>query len=831
MSEIDVLKRKLERERLARLQAEQILEDKALELYLANESLRKLNETLEDTIQKRTEALRKSEEQYRAVVDQASDIIYSTDEEGYFTFINQIGIKAFGFEIDEILGKRYIDFVPEEFKAPLFEYYTQFRDEKKESDYNEFPIISKDGQLHWLGQNVNRIENVDGTFYYNAVARDISLRKKAEDELKLAQAALLKSEVKYRSALENMDLGLMEVDTQGKISRVYERFCAMTGFTQEELIGKDAIDTLLVSGYENVLRTQDESRLQGEASVYEVKIKRKNGEEIWVLISRAPFYNEQGEVIGSLGIHYDITDRKELEANLEVAKNKAEKAQQAEQQFLANMSHEIRTPLNAIIGMTHLLKDTSMSAVQLDYLNILENSASLLKNLVSDILDISKIDSGKVERIDSNFDLVELMNRMVQTFSFMAEEKGISLVADFDTNNKCYVYSDQNWISQIMMNLVSNAIKFTQNGGVRVILKHHLISNDEYQVHFEVKDTGVGLTNEEVDVVFNEFQQANKQVRDKFGGTGLGLSIASKLVEILGGKLDVKSKKNEGSSFFFTIKMKSSDVDFTNTSTTFLDTKNLEGIHALIVEDNVMNQKYISALLDKWNITYQIANHGREALDLFNNGVDIIFMDLSMPVMDGYEATKLIRQLKGGANVPIIALTASTFLSKRQLAIQSGMTDFLSKPFAPNELLEIFNKYLSSSKLEITKQDNFEFNKALDKDSLEKMFGGDFDYALVIFNTFDQIIDKEIEALNKSVESQNYDQIAKLAHKVKPMFSMVGYPELTKHCQGIEETASEGDTSILIEKVQFLKRQISNIRPIISEEIRRLTEWQKNNAK
>jgi len=223
VTELDLLKRKLDRERKARKQAEQILETKAIELFRANESLQQLNENLESQISQRTQDLQESEEKYRNVIDQATDIIYSTDEEGYFTFINPVGIEAFGFSQDEIIGKRYIDFVPEEYKPGLFQYYTKIKEGGVDNDYYEFPIKSKSGAVHWIGQNVNRVERSSNEVYFNAVARDITLRKKTERELEELRQALLQSEVKYRSVLENMDLGLMEVNTEGKIIRANSR--------------------------------------------------------------------------------------------------------------------------------------------------------------------------------------------------------------------------------------------------------------------------------------------------------------------------------------------------------------------------------------------------------------------------------------------------------------------------------------------------------------------------------------------------------------------------------------------------------------------------------
>lgn len=821
MNELELLKRRLKRERAARKQAELILESKALELYKANELLRKLNESLEDQIAERTNDLLESETKYRNVIEQATDIIYSTDDKGYFTFINPLGVDAFGYKPKEILGRRYIDFVLDEYKEELFNYYTKFRDEGLVSGYYEFPIRSKNGDVHWIGQNVNRVKSKGGNFYFNAVARDITLRKNAENELESAQKALAQSEIKYRSVLENMELGLMEVDTNGVIIRVYERFCKMTGYSKQELIGKDAINTLVVKGYEEILRKQDANRLKKESGVYEVKIRRKDGKHIWVLISGAPFFNQKGEVIGSLGIHFEITERKELESNLKIARQKAVAAQKAEQQFLANMSHEIRTPLNAIIGMSHLLKDTILDDKQQEFVEILSDSASLLKGLVSDILDISKIDSGLAEINESAFDMNSFTKRLIKTFELRAQEKGIILTASIPCDKTCIVSSDKQWLNQIFINLLSNAIKFTPSGSVNLIAKKLKEKENTSLFYFEVSDTGIGMNESEVETIFTSFKQANKNVRKEFGGTGLGLSIASRLVAMLGGELEVESIKGKGSRFFFSLNLKSANEEEL-VSRNFDEIGRIvdKKVKLLIVEDNFMNQKYISSLLHKWNIAFDIADNGLIAVEKYKlQHYDLIFMDLSMPVMDGYEATNIIRSLPGN-QVPIIALTASTFLSKKELALQAGMTDFLAKPFTPEELTLMLLKHLSRKALVNTDSKKIASDIVeLDRKKLNSLYGGDQDYALDMFKTYRSIIDAELETLESEVNSGNDDAVKKQVHKIKPMFSMVGLQSISDLCEQVETALNTQEHSLVISKVERIIQKAKKSNVLVDQEI------------
>lgn len=830
MSEIELLKRRLARERTARKQAEQILESKALELYKANESLRKLNESLESQIAMRTQDLQESEARYRNVIDEATDIIYSTNEEGYFTFINPKGSEAFGYGPNEILGKRYIDFVLDEYKADLFKYYTKFRDDGLTQDYFEFPIRSKSGKVHWIGQNVNRIEAKDGAFYYNAVARDITLRKTAEEELDKAQKSLVQSEVKYRSVLENLELGLMEVDTKGIIRRVYDRFCKMTGYSKEELIGKEAIATLVVEGYEHILKEQDQNRLNNQAGVYEIQVRRKDGKQIWVLISGAPFYNSNGDVIGSLGIHFDITDRKELESNLKIARQKAVDAQKAEQQFLANMSHEIRTPLNAIIGMSHLLNDTDLDEKQKEFVEILSDSATLLKGLVSDILDISKIDSGMAEANITHFDLRDFFSRLIKTFEIRAHDKGIKLVDDIQLADSCVVHADNQWLNQIFINLISNGIKFTSQGEVKLSVKKLKSAETSSLFYFEVSDTGIGMKESEIETIFTSFKQANTSVRTEFGGTGLGLSIASRLVSLLGGELEVESEEGKGSRFFFSLNIDtaSSDVIPENVFKEYKITEDND-IKLLIVEDNLMNQKYISALLRKWKLSFDIAENGQQAVDKYKQQhYDLIFMDLSMPIIDGYEATNIIRSLPGD-QIPIIALTASTFLSKKELALKAGMTDFLAKPFTPQELSQMLHKYLAKQPALSNQAQPKLSTNLLDRESLNAFYAGDNAAALDMFLTYTDVIDQEFQFLEQATAFKSSEEMRKQVHKMKPMFNMVGLTSVANECERLLTELPTMSIEELISRSQQVVEEARSKHGSVLAEIQRLNNMLNQN--
>jgi len=831
MNEVDLLKKRLLREREARKQAEAILESKALELYKTNEEVLALNQNLEQEIRKRSESLAISEQQYRTLVEQARDVIYNINYEGYFLYINQIGMQQFGFAEEDIIGRHFSDLIPLEDMDKEISYYDEFRSSQKQTDYHEFRIKSKNDKIYWVGQNVNRLQNSEGETYFTAVAREITQRKNTEAALEIAKLEVQKSEIKYRSIIENMELGLLEVDTSGHIIRVYDRFNKMLGYEGDELIGRNANDVLLAEGFREILVEQDARRLEGETGVYEVKLRKKHEGEIWALISGAPFYDVDGNVIGSIGVHYDITDRKQLQEELEIARKKAVKAQQAEKAFLANMSHEIRTPLNAIIGMSHLLLDTKLDREQADYLDALFSSAAILKNLISDILDISKIDAGTLELNQKPFNLEQLTESLIASFEKRDSDTSVKFKAQNDQAISFPVVGDAQLINQVLLNLLSNANKFTEVGEITLSTQLMQVRGGDLLVLFKVEDTGIGISEEEVKFIFEEFKQANASVRKNYGGTGLGLAISFQLVKLLGGELKVKSSKDKGSEFYFSLPLKKSEVELSNVASVISAQKeSFKSAYLLIVEDNEMNQKYITSLLKKWQLDFDLARNGQEAVDLHGDHTyDLIFMDLQMPVMDGFEATQTIRSsTDGNSKVPIVALTASTFLSKKKLALKAGMTDFLSKPFTPDQLLDLLRKYLKPEFTKNKKTSDFLFSTSLDQEYLIEAYGSDLEYALDMFTTFEEIVDDEMLLISDAVHEENLDAIKSQLHRIKPTFTMVGLGSLSKKIESVEPVIKGLSGDEIKEWFANFSESLHEKRPILLNEIQRLARWQKN---
>ncbi len=799
MIEIEILKRRFEREREARKCAEAILEKKALELFNVNQDLLAFNGSLEHLIDERTHALETSQSRLSTLISNMNAGILLEDENGKIVLVNQAFCDIFNIVVPPhlLLGSDCSDSLtavlnlfpnPDQFGKRIFEVLSNRQIvSAEEIKMVDGKILSRDYIPIFI-----KNEYLGHLWEYRDVTNEV-----------LVQEKLRASEDKYRGIIENMELGLLEVDNDGNIVTAYPRFCEMIGYTQEELIGKKAVKTLLPKEYYAVLNNQINERAAGRSGVYEVQMIKKDGERIWALISGVPIFDISGNVTGALGIHYDISNQKKLQHELEFARQKAEAAQEAEKQFLANMSHEIRTPLNAIIGMSHLLHDTSPSEEQKEYLTILKNSAEMLRMLISDVLDISKIRSGKLEIQQKEFDVVGMVRSLAKSVQLRLNDRPLSIEVKIDDRLENTVIGDDLLLNQILTNLIGNAEKFTSEGKIEITVKVKAKVANHFLLEFIVADTGIGIPEDKLGLIFQTFRQVDGDIKRKFGGTGLGLSITKQLIELQGGSIEVQSELGKGSKFIFNLPYKDSGnkISVKEYSVPTLSNIQTAEIKVLVVEDNYMNRKYISTLLKKWNITYSMANDGKEGFEMAQKEkFDIIFMDVQMPVMDGYESTIAIRNSKNmNADTCIIALTASAMLSQKDKAFQAGMNDYLSKPFTPDQIVEKIQKYCSSEKKGTAKTDEddsnteggafFKFNKRLDAKLLEELYFNDWDYVREMFKIFIENTVPEYSTLQNAFVAEDWEEVRRLAHKIKPTFSMVGLSDIEALMLELEHSA------------------------------------------
>ncbi|MBF9236784.1 PAS domain S-box protein [Hymenobacter sp. BT683] len=514
---------------------------------------------------------------------------------------------------------------------------------------------------------------------------DITTRTKANEDLK-------RREEKYRGIIENMSLGLVEADLEDHLLYANQSFCSMTGFCTDELMGSRLSPMLLTGEDLALVESKQAIRQQGIADSYEIAVTTKTGELKWLLVSGAPLYDDNQQLIGSIGIYLDVTPQKVLEASLREAKGLAEISTRAKQDFLANMSHEIRTPMNAILGMSQLLAKTALDGPQVSYLNAITASAENLLVIINDILDLSKIEAGRMVVETIGFSPGRICAQVEKTLLYKAEEKGLTILTRIDPLVPEVLLGDPYRITQILLNLAGNSVKFTDKGTIVIVCQLLPSESGEAAVEFMVQDTGIGIDAEYLAQVFDDFSQEDSSVTRKFGGTGLGLGISQKLVELLGGTLHIESQKNRGTTSRFTLQFPigtEQDLPQKDLSDVSSMQHALRGKRVLLVEDNVFNRMLATIFLTNAGMDVTEAANGEVAVAVAaHQSFDLVLMDVQMPVMNGYLATALLRE-RFGSTVPIIALTANAIQGERSKCIAAGMNDYLTKPFQEATLVKM----------------------------------------------------------------------------------------------------------------------------------------------
>jgi PAS domain S-box-containing protein len=518
---------------------------------------------------------------------------------------------------------------------------------------------------------------------------------------------VFESEKRYHTLTEVSPVGIFRTDTKGFTTFVNPSWCEISGISYKEAVGRGWLNAVYEKDKFKLLNNWKNTKNKGKKSMFEFRFVRPDGSISWVIGQSIPEKNENNEIIGYIGTITDITISKELEAKLIITKEVAESANKSKTNFLANMSHEIRTPLNGIIGFTNLLMKTNLDSNQLDYMSTINVSANLLLDIVNDVLDFSKIESGKLELFIEKFDLYKLINQIVELFKYQAITKKIDLILNIEENVPQFIKADSIKIKQILVNLLSNSFKFTEFGEVRLEVKSLNLSNEDIsRLKFSVIDTGKGIKLINNKKIFSSFEQEDNSTNRKYGGTGLGLAISNQLLALMDSKLELKSIYSEGSDFYFSIDVKkaSNQISKKQKLTTIFNENDIEITESsevkkiLIAEDNKINMLLIKTLVKKIvpNSIILSAFDGSEAIEQFlKEQPDLILMDIQMPIKNGYEAAAEIRKLNPTNRIPIIAVTAGILSGEKDKCFEAGMDDYLPKPIVFSDIERIMLKWIN----------------------------------------------------------------------------------------------------------------------------------------
>jgi two-component system, sensor histidine kinase len=486
----------------------------------------------------------------------------------------------------------------------------------------------------------------------------------------------------------------------------------------------------------------------------------------------------------------------------------SEDASRSKTEFLASMSHEIRTPLNSIIGMAEVLNDTKLTEEQRDFVRIFRTAGESLLAIINDILDLSKIEAGQTESETIDFHLPSLLSSVASILSVRATERNVNISIDIHSDVESGLRGDPTRLRQILINLVGNGVKFTENGDVEIFVK----KESETQLLFSVKDNGIGIPVSKQQLIFESFTQADSMTTRKYGGTGLGLTICQKLTNILGGEIGLKSLPGEGSTFFFTYPLHTAVTDPTpdfETTEPATQCELLKDAHILLVDDNEDNRNLLYLYLRNTPFTLETAENGRDAVEMFKKtSFDIVFMDLEMPIMDGYEATRQFRKWEKTENLtetPIIALTAHAFVRFKKKCMEAGCNDYLTKPVRRNILIHCISKHLHMKTSPVKEVKN---DAPAGNDSATVTLNHKIQKLIPRFLSNKR---EDAKHLLLSLETENFDMLSQQAHTIKGTSWMYGFKYLGDTCLELERAARDKNRKLARELIELISKHLDTV--------------------
>jgi PAS domain S-box-containing protein len=707
----------------------------------------------------------------------------------------------------------------------------------------EWTEVTRDGEgvlqhhMHRIHPVLNELGAVRMVIIY--VVR-VTEKKEYEEKVR-------RSEKRYRDLYNHSQALICTHDLDGKFLAVNPAVCRVMGYSEEEMVGRNLREFVPArhqSGFEE--EYLEPMRKCNNAVSGEFCVLNKKGEKIYLLYKNFRMEEPDTEPY-VIGFSQDITDRVKMEKELRLTKQLTDEVARAKESFLAHMSHEIRTPMNGILGIASLLNKTRLDVQQRNYLQLIQESANNLLVIVNDILDLEKIVAGKLQLESIPFKIVDKIATTIQSFIYRAEEKELGLVFQNSIPGDLVVKGDPYRLSQVLNNILSNALKFTREGHINIVTGIAERDEEGVVVEITISDTGIGIGEERLKTIFEPFEQADATISRKFGGTGLGLTICKHMVEMQNGELLVKSEEGKGSAFTIRVPYHLSvEAMQEKEIRQETDYKSLGHRKILVAEDVELNQYLARHILESWEFEVLIVNNGLEAIHaLEQSSFDCILMDVQMPEMDGIEATQHIRRLPDPvkASIPIIALTANALKGDSEKYLAAGMNDYLAKPFDEERLFQVIYRNLAYYKTPVgttlaaiaainaadadptlpagtSSTDNpFQNNnnsnsmtpansRLYDLSMVQSVSGGDEGFIKKMVALFIETVPQNVQDLKKALQEENWDQVGKTAHKLKSTIDSMGIKSLRQEIRTVEANAKQKES---LEEVPVLIGTIDSV--------------------
>ena len=749
------------------------------------------------------EQLRESEERFRTMADGCPAVMWVTNAEGGIQFANRALLEFAGVTHEQLEGQKWqLKLHPDD--AP--EYLRAFQRAVREHSPFRAEVRARrcDGEWRWFGSYAEPRFTAEGEFLgHVGLSPDITERKQTE-------RALRNSEEKFRQLAENIHEVIWMMDPATcktlYISPAYEQVWGRTcdSLYQDRTSGLDAIHPDDRERADRMYAAQ----LQGVPGESEFRIRTPGGQEKWIRDRSFPVRDDAGQLIRVVGLCEDISERKRYEEELIRAREGADAANQAKSRFLANMSHEIRTPMNGVIGMLQLLCESDLTPEQRGLATVAQSSGRLLLSLINDILDLSKIEAGKVVLDIVTFDLRGAVDGVVQLMRVQASAKGLSVDSQVSPEIPPLLRGDSHRLRQVLTNLVGNAIKFTERGEVRLYAALDGQCDGAATVRFSITDTGIGLRPDRAATLFSRFVQADSSTTRKYGGAGLGLAISKQLVEMMGGTIGVESREGYGSTFSFTAVFERAPASqrqpeqgpgARRLAAPAGANRAGRAARILVAEDNATNREVALAQLRKLGYAATAVANGSEAVEAVRRGgFDLVLMDCQMPVMDGFEATRRIRTSARTdvSDIPIIAVTADAMSDDRDRCLSERMNDYLAKPVELGPLQDVLTHWLSQSGALDTSQTPFTGEPpktAFDAEALLGRLRGDRELAVKIIQGFLGDAPSQLDNLRKRLDEADATGARLQAHTLKGSAATVAAAGLRAIGQEMEQAAAAGE--------------------------------------